>query len=329
MKQKFTKGEKAYLQMPVEVKSIDKELGTLEAIFSTQDVDRHGDIVLQDGWDISMFKKNPVILNSHNYGDAAEVIGKASGVKVEAKKLQGKITFAVNENPKAKVIFDLYAGGFLNAFSVGFIPTAFKTNKDGSTDWYTIESAELLEVSAVSVPANARALAKAKGIDIDMLKSNDDEEHKPTNEDGEPEPEGDADALPKGDEVPPAPGEPAPKDGDGGESESDEGDEEAGADAGAPAGDEVIPEKDKEGDEPEAEAEVTPDVPVQASYASKVVKAIANIDSRQREELKRAAKIIKSILDGDVEGTRVEAKVHEQIQKRKINQAIRSLMKVR
>jgi len=331
MKQKFTKGEKAYLQMPVEVKSIDKELGALEAIFSTQDVDRHGDIVLQDGWDISMFKKNPVILNSHNYGDAAEVIGKASGVKVEAKKLQGKITFAVNENPKAKIIFDLYAGGFLNAFSVGFIPTAFKTNKDGSTDWYTIESAELLEVSAVSVPANARALAKAKGIDIDMLKSNDDDNTNNEDEGAEPKPEGDADALPKGDEVPPADGDAPAGDGDGSESESKAGDEEAGADAGAPAGDEVIPDADKEGDEvtPPAGDEVTPEEPVQASYASKVVRAIENIDSRQREELKRAAKIIKSILDGDVEGTRVEAKVQDQIQKRKVNQAIRSLMKVR
>ena len=194
-----------------------------------------------------MFKKNPVILNSRNYGDAAEVIGKASNVKVEAKKLQGKITFAVNENPKAKVIFDLYAGGFLNAFSVGFIPTKFKQNKDGSTDWYTIEEAELLEVSAVSVPANARALAKAKGIDIDMLKSNDDE-HEPTNDDegGAEKPEGDADPLPKYGEVPPADGEPSAKDGDDSESESDEGDEEAGGDAGAQAGAEVIPEEDKE-----------------------------------------------------------------------------------
>lgn len=329
------------MQMPVEVKSIDKDMGTLEAIFSTQDVDRHGDVVLQDGWDISMFKKNPVILNSHNYGDAAEVIGKASNVKVEQKKLQGKITFAVNENPKAKVIFDLYAGGFLNAFSVGFIPTKFKQNKDGSTDWYTIEEAELLEVSAVSVPANARALAKAKGIDIDMLKSNDDEnanDNDGSGDEPEPEkkPEGDADALPKGDEVPPAPGEPAPENGDGGESEPDAGDEEAGADAGAPAGDETVPEEDPEGgegedEEPEAgaDAEVTPDVPVQASYASKVVKAISRIESEERENLRKAARIIRSLLDEDVEGATMEKNVQIQVRKRKVNQAIRALLKTK
>jgi hypothetical protein len=79
--------------------------------------------------------------------------------------------FAVDANPKAKIIFDLYAGGFLHASSVGFIPTEFDKQKDGSTDYYTIKQAELLEVSAVSVPANAAAtLAKSIGIDTDELK---------------------------------------------------------------------------------------------------------------------------------------------------------------
>lgn len=323
MNGKIKKGEKAYVQMPVEVKTIDKDLGTLEAIFSTQDVDRHGDVVLQEGWDISMFKKNPVILNSHNYGDAAEVIGKASNVKVEGKKLQGKITFAVNENPKAKVIFDLYAGGFLNAFSVGFIPTKFKENKDGSVDWYTIEEAELLEVSAVSVPANARALAKAKGIDVDVLKSKDNEN------DSETKPEGGTDEVPKGDEVSGTDGEPTAGDGDAGQGGSGEGDAAGDGKPEAGAGDQPVPEAPKEGDgEPEPEAEqVTP--PVQASYASKVVKAIAHIETQERQELRRAAKIIRSILNEDTEGTIADAKTREQVRKRKINQAIRGLMKIK
>lgn len=290
-KQKFQKGIKAFLQMQVEVKSIDKEAGTLEAIFSTQDVDRHGDVVLQDGWDITMFKKNPVILNSHNYGDAADVIGKASNVRVEAKKLQGVITFAVNENPKAKVIFDLYAGGYLNAFSVGFIPTEFKTNKDGTTDWYTIKAAELLEVSAVSVPANARALAKSKGIDIDALGMNDDED--------ETEDETDEDV------------------------EDDEEDEDDGF---VP----VITDS-KEPDEVPAPEPETKEVPVPAqkpiSYNKRVVDAIKHIESREKQVYRKAAGILQTMLDGDVEGARIEKKVRVQIEKRKVNQVIRMLIK--
>lgn len=145
--------------------SVDIENATIDAIFSSSKEDRHGDVVEQE-FDVRAFNKNPVILNSHNYNDAVEVIGKASDVKIENGKLQGKIKFAVAENPKAKVIFDLYAGGFLNAFSIGFIPTEFAED-----DFSKILKSELLEVSAVSVPANPEALAKikSKGIDLEIL----------------------------------------------------------------------------------------------------------------------------------------------------------------
>jgi HK97 family phage prohead protease len=183
---RYKLGQRAVIDKLIEVKKADKENFTLEAVFSTQDVDRHGDTVVQSGWDLESFRKNPVILNSHNYGDASEVIGKMVDVEVVGKKLVGTIKFAVNENPKAKVIFDLYAGGFLSAFSVGFIPKGFKTAKDGTVDWTVIEESELLEVSAVSVPANARALAKQKGIEVDALGEDEPTEDEPTDEEPEP-----------------------------------------------------------------------------------------------------------------------------------------------
>ena len=157
--------------------SIDKDNSSLTGIFSTEDEDRHGDIVRQD-WDLKSFKKNPVVINSHQYFDATEVIGKVENIKVnEDKQLEGKIKFASEENPKAKIIFDLYAGGFLNAFSVGFIPKQFD-------DKGTILKSELLELSTVSVPANAFALAKSKGIDVDTLYKG---EEKKTEEEDEEE----------------------------------------------------------------------------------------------------------------------------------------------
>ena len=153
--------EKLYQTINVTIKSVDEDKSTLEAIFSTADEDRHGDIVRQN-WDLKMFKKNPVILNSHNYWSATDVIGKAIKIAVSDGKLSGKIKFAVEENPIAKIIFDLYKGGFLNAFSVGFLPKEF-------SDKGEILKSELLEISAVSVPANAYALAKSAGINIKPL----------------------------------------------------------------------------------------------------------------------------------------------------------------
>lgn len=300
MELKLKKGIKSYASLPVEIKGINKENYTLDAIFSTQDVDRHGDTVMQDGWDLKHFKKNPVILNSHNYGDAAEVIGRADNVRIEKKKLEGVITFAVNENPKAKVIFDLYAGGFLSAFSVGFIPKKFKENKDGTVDWWNIEEAELLEVSAVSVPANARALAKAKGIDTDALDEPDTpEETTPEETNIEPETE----------EIEPETTVTAQED-----TVTEPIKEEEAV---------VIPEETKEEEKPEETISPAP----AKSYKAKVAEAIRNMEQERKEALQRVAKTIQKMLNNDdIKG--LDQKVGEQVRKRKINQTIRSLMKI-
>lgn len=192
--------KKQYTILDLEKRSVDEDNATLEAVFSTKDEDRHGDIVEQN-WDLKKFKKNPVILNSHAYNDAAEVIGKGDDLSTKNGNLEGKIQFAVNENPKAKVIYDLYAGGFLNAFSVGFIPKEFD-------DKGKITKSELLEISAVSVPSNAYALAKQKGIDVDKLyegsngddiqTKKDDEEDAEDDSDGNQEKRGESDKTKTG-----------------------------------------------------------------------------------------------------------------------------------
>ena len=173
-------GERVDVQLPIKMKVVDKENFRLHMIASTQTPDRHGDTVIQSGVQIDNFLDNPVILNSHNYGDVTEVIARGENVETKGKgeksRLEMDWVFAVNENPKAKITFDLYAGKFLNASSIGFIPLEFKKEKDGTVDWFTITKWELLEVSAVSVPANARALAKRKGINVDEYEDDEEEE---------------------------------------------------------------------------------------------------------------------------------------------------------
>jgi len=310
---KLNQGEKAYMQMPIEIKTIDKEVGTLYAIFSTQDVDRHGDVVFQNGWDLINYKDNPVILNSHNHGDATEVIGKASDVKVEKNKLQGKITFAINENPKAKVIFDLYAGGFLNAFSVGFIPKKFKENKDGTVNFGVIEEAELLEVSAVSVPANARALAKAKGIDTDILSDH--------NQEIENYEQPKHDEVSEGIEVPPVDEPKLTTDSDNSESGSEINNEESGEDVGDQTDGDNVSDEEFEGDTEEDIENKKID-----TATAQVIKAIYAIEAREKEHYKKVAEIIDSLLR---DTPHVNIKTREQIRKRKTNQAIRMLLKIK
>jgi len=201
------------MNFSIDKKRSNTDKAIISGVFSTSNEDRHGDIVKQ-GWELGNFKKNPVIINSHNYDDVAEVIGRAINIKVVDNKLQGDIEFAVKENPKAKVIYDLYANGFLNAFSVGFIPKLI-------SDKGEMERSELLEISAVSVPANAMALAKKKGIKIEKLyEPTNSETIKNKKDDGADAEEGDDSSKIRG-------GENNETDnGDGGDAGSNKNDEE-------------------------------------------------------------------------------------------------------
>lgn len=165
MKIKRQLGQKITYEAALRLKAVDKAKSVVTFVFSTDGQDRHGDIIVQN-FDLKNFLGNPVFINSHRYGDATEVIGRVNSIRkivsASGSQHEGEVEFAVDANPKAKVIFDLYAGGFLHAVSIGGIPLEFDAKGN-------ITKLELLEVSAVAVPANAEALAKQKGIDTSVL----------------------------------------------------------------------------------------------------------------------------------------------------------------
>jgi HK97 family phage prohead protease len=149
------------------IKSIDEKEGTLTAAISVDTIDRMGEILDPNGVDLKNYRKNPVVLWAHDY--ARPPIGKALWVKREGNSVLSKVKFADTEF--AQEIFSLYKGGFLNAFSVGFNPKEWDDGdaKKGINRVFT--KWELMEYSAVPVPANPSALALAmqKGI----LKNNE------------------------------------------------------------------------------------------------------------------------------------------------------------
>ena len=152
--------------MTVEVKETEVSR-VLEIAGSTEDKDRMGDIIMASGWKLKEFKKNPVFLWAHDYRQPP--IGKALKVWIdkETSKLMFKIEFAPPEVYEfADTIYKLYVGGFLHATSVGFIPLDWegKDEENPSPKWENnvYLKQELLELSAVPVPANANALVEAR-----------------------------------------------------------------------------------------------------------------------------------------------------------------------
>lgn len=149
-------------------KDIDgKALGDMEIemIGSTESLDRDGESIALDAWDIKQFKKNPIILPQHNYSRPA--IGKAKDVRIKDGALVFKIEFPEDGiNPEADTYRKLYKAGFMNASSVGFIPKTWEDGDGKKTPFRKFTKVELLELSLVSVPSNPTALmtAKSKGI---------------------------------------------------------------------------------------------------------------------------------------------------------------------
>ena len=139
-------------QFAVETKAVGNRSFIITA--STESPDRMGDTIKADGWDFTNFMKNPVILWAHKYDQPP--VAKANKVFVENNQLKMEIEFPpAGADEFSDKVFNFLSDGFLNAFSVGFIPIEYTPNDKGGNDYL---KQELLEVSVVPVPANPEAL---------------------------------------------------------------------------------------------------------------------------------------------------------------------------
>jgi HK97 family phage prohead protease len=137
---------------------------TVRFVLSDSSIDRMNDTVNVGGWDLTDFRKNPVVLFAHD--SSSPPIGRATRVWNDGTRLLGDVEFADKETYAfADTIFRLVKGGFLKSGSVGFLPVDYKVSNrpTGGIDY---QRQKLLEFSIVPVPANANALtqAQAKGI---------------------------------------------------------------------------------------------------------------------------------------------------------------------
>jgi hypothetical protein len=135
---------------------------TLDFISSDETLDRYDEILSASGWRLDNYRRNPVFQNAHQYGDIIFTLGKALFTEVRMiggrAALFQRVEFAVGVNPMAKIAYGLYRGNFLNAVSVGFIPIRWEDGGTNAAVRRKYLEQELLEVSAVGIPANPEAL---------------------------------------------------------------------------------------------------------------------------------------------------------------------------
>ena len=131
----------------------------LSFVLSTDEVDRHGDVISADGWNLESYRNNPVFLWAHDY--ARPVIGRALQTWTDGRRLMAQMEFAPTSF--AQEVAALYAAGYQRGVSVGFKPVRYEERrheKTGAVIGIRFLEQELLEVSAVPVPANRSALRR-------------------------------------------------------------------------------------------------------------------------------------------------------------------------
>lgn len=151
--------------------------GTTKVIASTPSVDRYGDVVAPD-WKLERFAANPVVVWSHDYN--LPPVGKVTDLSMDGDSLIASIKWDDSEpGSLGATVSRQFREGFLSAVSVGFAPTKSTPRQElpedhpasGKSGQY-LTGNELLEISAVSIPANPEAVAiraKMWGLEADPI----------------------------------------------------------------------------------------------------------------------------------------------------------------
>ena len=124
--------------------------------------DRQGDVIVPTGARLRWFRANPVVLWAHRCD--LPPIGRVDpdSLRVSEQGIEADVLFDEG-SVVGREVYGLYDRGVMRAWSVGFIPLKWKVIEDPAThraQGYRVEEWELLELSAVPVPANPEALTR-------------------------------------------------------------------------------------------------------------------------------------------------------------------------
>lgn len=140
----------------------DTDSGRMRFLMTSGAVDRDGEIVDPDGMVADAFMANPVFLYGHD--SYAPPLGIITSLQRTGAGWEAEVDWADAINPFAAMIKAYYEAGMMRAVSIRFMPKEWEngdTDKDGYHTKFT--KWELLELSAVTIPANPEAL-RVRGV---------------------------------------------------------------------------------------------------------------------------------------------------------------------
>ena len=179
--------ELRHLARAAEVEVDDKfEERLLTFTASDETVDRYGDVILVDGelkgkkygkgWDVRNFQRNPVFMPFHSYSEVPLGVALETWTDQKGSRKRLRMTVLMDDGeacPIAPRVLKAFKSRLMRTVSVGFLPLKdgvhIPQDENQRKEWglgdygYLFAHQELLENSAVSIPANPNA--KLEGLD--------------------------------------------------------------------------------------------------------------------------------------------------------------------
>ena len=153
--------------------AVDKESRTATFVVATERAVSFwfgAEVLRMSGVDLKRFKKNPVVVDTHNTWSIRSILGTAK-VRVEGKQLLADITF--DATPEGEAAWQRVMSGSLRATSIGYMPDRERTKqlREGETDGkgdslvtgpaFIVKGWELREITMCPVPADEDALRRS------------------------------------------------------------------------------------------------------------------------------------------------------------------------
>ena len=158
---------------------LDEKNFIAEFTASDETIDLTNEVIRAAGWRFNLAKKNFPFVNSHDYSDIRNMIGRVVDFGVVAGKLMNTVQYAcdVAENQLAKFAWKMTVAKYLPAVSVGCVPLLMATRWDSDKKLYNAQRAELklardvmpdviyieqeqIELSQCIIGANPNAIAQ-------------------------------------------------------------------------------------------------------------------------------------------------------------------------
>lgn len=165
-------GQQFEIKMNGKAISIDEKNFQATFVMSTENVDRHGDIIDQDSWILDYFLQSPMFFLQHRsnefpLGKWLKIWREADPDNLGKVRLVGTAEFAVELGEDVKRAWNHVVRGDMGAVSVGFIP--HRIDYDEKKDAFVLYDCELMECSLVGIGSNRQALIK-DGKDVEDKK---------------------------------------------------------------------------------------------------------------------------------------------------------------